>query len=81
MRLEQEFAAIRAEETRQGQRDLAASIAKEHKLPESDADLLLTYSEDPRMMRVLAKRLEQDRPLTAEEQIRSSVRQYRPHVN
>lgn len=71
MNLAQEFAAIQAASDRQRTRDTAAQVAKEHNLPDSDTELLLTYSEDERMMRVLAKRLEQDRPLTLEEQIRS----------
>ncbi len=70
MRLQDEFAAIQAAADKQKTRDTAAQVAKEYNLPDSDAEVLLAYSEDERLMRVMAKRLERDRPFTPEEQVR-----------
>lgn len=79
MRLEDEFALYEARVKEQGTKELAASIAREYNLPDSDADLLASH-EDERMMRVLAERFAQDREVTHEEQIRTSVRNYRPLI-
>lgn len=80
MRLEDEFAMYEAEQKNQEHKELAASIARENNLPDTDADLLSTY-EDPRMMRALAKRLAEDRPLTPDEQFRANARRKTPRFN